>query len=123
MKRIILVLGIVLLNGCTYSAPTYFENASSGLILITSGGLSYDVKPGKIRKIRGVHYENLEIKFASGVIKSFTSDHLAFLNNWQEYQGKYICSGFWGSKIKIELTQQEEVVVLPCTIEHKSMIF
>jgi hypothetical protein len=123
MKTIVLgVIAASALASCSYMAPVYLNNASSRQILVFFQDHEVHVKPGKTRKIRGLHYSGAAIQFVGGARVSFGKSLRELVDNYRKYDA-YICSGFWGTRIDVRLKNEQTFELLPCDQEGKVQLF
>lgn len=109
-------LGVIcaaLLASCTYVEPVFVTNASPNPILVLFDEREVEVRPGEVKKIRGLHYSGAKIQFPNGDRVSFEKSLKDIIENYSEYD-RYICRKFRGSRIDVRFENRTRLELLPC---------
>ena len=109
----------VLLGGCTYVEPFFLLNDTSAGITIHFENEEVHIKPGKTKKLRGLHYLSASIEMPDGRKQSYNNSLSDMRINHAEYLGTYICMRFWGSRTNLRFTMKGNLELLPCNADHE----
>ena len=84
MFTMLALLGIA---SCSVNEPFYIFNQSNGDVIIDVNGVSYQIKQGSTKKIRGLHHEGGVVTYSHGVSKSYDEFLKALLKDWESLRG------------------------------------
>ncbi|WP_444918314.1 hypothetical protein [Microbulbifer sp. JMSA003] len=116
MKNIVIFFIMICtaaIAGCSYIEPFYVLNSSDAEVMVKAAHNEYSIAPGSTKKIRGLHYHGATI--SNGVTEiSYNNALTDMVPNWHQYSDTYICRNFFGSRINVEFTHSNELLLLPC---------